>query len=159
MRKKLACLLLGVLLLAACDDPNQAHDSDFAWNNDPVLSGVTNEELDRAAAGRTEKRCGWLDNPSPGNASLIDQSGEWIITMQGMFGARGDLPSFDDLTNDAMFVPSGVAGYGYGCACLDVKTLKGDDVRENRIVQIIGGAVYPLAECRKNRKLKEPGSD
>lgn len=35
------------------------------------------------AADKTELRCGWFDNPSPANATLLDGDGEWIIGMQG----------------------------------------------------------------------------
>ncbi|WP_199778785.1 DUF4087 domain-containing protein [Methylobacterium sp. 285MFTsu5.1] len=63
---------------------------------------------------KDEVRCGWFDNPSPGNATLYDRDGEWAIAIQGGHQAKGDWPP--------NFAPSqhvkpGTASYGYGCAC------------------------------------------
>lgn len=37
------------------------------------------------------QRCGWLDNPTPGNASLYDKDGEWTIAVQGGHQGEGRL--------------------------------------------------------------------
>ena len=42
----------------------------------------------------TELRCGWFENSSPSNASLTDRDGEWTISIQGGYEAKGDWPTF-----------------------------------------------------------------
>src|SRR4051794_7098625 len=36
-----------------------------------------------SAASITDRRCGWLSNPTPGNWWLFDGHGEWILATQG----------------------------------------------------------------------------
>ncbi len=36
-----------------------------------------------------ERRCGWLENPTPGNFSLRDRGGEWVLGVQGGYEAEG----------------------------------------------------------------------
>lgn len=36
-----------------------------------------------------EIRCGWLDNPTPGNLWLIDRDAEWSISQQGGYESEG----------------------------------------------------------------------
>ena len=47
-----------------------------------------------AAAQASDRRCGWLHNPTPANWSLIDRAGEWVISEQGRYHAKGadDMP-------------------------------------------------------------------
>ncbi|HET7863945.1 MAG TPA: DUF4087 domain-containing protein, partial [Burkholderiaceae bacterium] len=42
-----------------------------------------------AAAAQPALRCGWFDNPTPGNATLVDRDGEWTIGLQGGHQASG----------------------------------------------------------------------
>ena len=42
-----------------------------------------------AAAPAPERRCGWLQNPTPANYWLIDRDGEWTIGAQGGYQAPG----------------------------------------------------------------------
>ena len=93
-----------------------------------------------------EKRCGWLDNPTPGNASLYDKDGEWTIAIQGGFQAKGDWPP---PYRASEWRRSGGGGYGYGCACMTVKV----DVEESNILEIISATARPLAACRKDKAL------
>lgn len=93
-------------------------------------------------------RCGWFDNPSPGNATLADRDGEWTIGQQGGHQATGDWPEF----KPAQWVRTGVGSYGYGCACMRVKV--NADTRE--IEEIISTSSKPLSACRKDRSLVEP---
>jgi Protein of unknown function (DUF4087) len=97
----------------------------------PAQSGVT--------------RCGWFDNPSPGNASLIDAQGEWIIGMQGGHQAKGAWPVFAR----AQWVRTGTGSHGYGCACLRVQA----DADSNEVSQIISARARPLSACRADKSL------
>ncbi len=44
-----------------------------------LLMALSMSVLAPMAARAASVRCGWLDNPSPGNASLYDKDGEWTI--------------------------------------------------------------------------------
>ncbi|KEH12092.1 hypothetical protein GY15_23370 [Delftia sp. 670] len=91
-------------------------------------------------------RCGWFDNPTPGNASLTDSQAEWTIGQQGGHQARGEWPHFTD--RDWVRTSHGSAGYG--CACLKVSTDNGKE----QIVQIFSARARPLSACRKDPALK-----
>jgi len=43
-------------------------------------------------------------------------------------------------------------GYGYGCACLTVKT----DAKAKRITRVTGGRIRPLQQCRADKALPAP---
>jgi hypothetical protein len=92
-------------------------------------------------------RCGWLDNPTPGNWTLTDRVGEWTISMQGGHEAQGleDLP--DMTTRGWKITNSG--NYGYGCACMRVTA----DVSSKTITEIIAATPKPLRVCRADRRL------
>lgn len=100
------------------------------------------------AAPKAETRCGWFDNPTPGNAWLTDAAGEWIIGTQGGHQAEGDWPEF----KASQWVHTNGGSYGHGCACIT-----GTFNAENHSVAIITKAkAKPLSACRKDKTLKEP---
>lgn len=94
-------------------------------------------------------RCGWLDNPSPGNAWLNDRDGEWTIAIQGGHQAKGKWkPPF----NNSQWVRTGVGSYGYGCVCMKVKA----NTESQEIIEVISVIAKPLSACRQDKALKEP---
>lgn len=97
-------------------------------------------------------RCGWFDNPSPGNAWLYDAEGDWTIAMQGGHQAQGDWPRFPD----PEWVLTGHGSVGYGCACLLVLA----DPASHQVTTIQSATAKPLAECRGNPALqaREPAN-
>lgn len=100
-----------------------------------------------AAPAKPHNRCGWFDNPTPGNAWLHDRDGEWTIAIQGAYEAEGDWPQF----KDSQWIP--VNGtHGYGCACIKAVV----DATRRQIVRIISASARPLRACRNDRSLKEP---
>lgn len=99
-----------------------------------------------AAPAAAERRCGWLDNPTPANWWLTDRDGEWTIATQGGRQAPG-LGELPDMSARGWVAING--SYGYGCACLDVET----DRREMRITRIRSGTPLPLRQCRADRTL------
>ena len=103
---------------------------------------------DTAALEKSEMRCGWFSNPTPGNASLYDRDGEWIIGVQGGYQAEGDWPAF----SAKQWVETNVH-YGYGCACLRVQV----DRATERVIQIESGKARPLSACRRDRALRKWG--
>ncbi|MGH9760842.1 MAG: DUF4087 domain-containing protein [Blastocatellia bacterium] len=96
---------------------------------------------------RFETRCGWFSNPTPGNASLYDKDGEWIIGVQGGHQAEGDWPTF----KSNQWVRTN-GSYGYGCACLRVRV----DHDSHEVLEIKSSYARPLSACRKDPALKEP---
>lgn len=102
--------------------------------------------LAASGAEAAESRCGWVDNPTPGNWSLTDREGEWTIGAQGGFQAEGaDL--IPDLTGKNWVETNG--SYGYGCACMTVETSR----RSMRILEIQGVVQLPISKCRKDSGL------
>lgn len=95
-----------------------------------------------------QTRCGWFDNPTPGNASLFDRNGEWVIGIQGGHQAEGDWPSF----SDAQWVVTNSGNHGHGCACLSVEV----SASTHEVMRITAAHARNLAVCRRDRTLKEP---
>ncbi|WP_295911416.1 DUF4087 domain-containing protein [uncultured Xanthomonas sp.] len=91
-------------------------------------------------------RCGWFDNPSPGNATLVDKDGEWTVGQQGGHQAEGTWPTF----SQARWVATGTGSAGYGCACLKVHAR--DDSRE--VTAIESATAQPLKTCRQDKALR-----
>lgn len=107
-----------------------------------LLGGVS------AQAAEAVTRCGWFHNPTPGNATLVDAAGEWIIGTQGGHQADGDWPAFEGRE----WVRTNVGSYGYGCACIKLLAKPGSfDVE-----RIVSARVRPLQQCRRDAKLPRP---
>jgi hypothetical protein len=100
-----------------------------------------------SGGGKIENRCGWFENPTPGNAWLTDRDGEWIIGVQGGHQAEGEHPEFAD----DQWIKTNI-NYGYGCACLKVKV----DYKTRRVLEIASATAKPLSACRNDPALKEP---
>lgn len=94
----------------------------------------------------SERRCGWFDNPSPGNASLYDKDGEWTIAVQGGHQAKGDWPP---KYRQEQWQRTNTGGHGYGCACMIVRV----DADERNILEIFSSGARPLSACRNDRAL------
>ena len=114
----------------------------------PLAAGAPSQAAPKKPVG--ELRCGWLQNPSPGNWWLFDNAGEWTVGIQGGYQARG-LDNVPDLTERNWVVTNG-SSYGYGCVCLRVET----DAKARRITRIHSVTQKPLKVCRADRKLPKP---
>jgi len=99
-----------------------------------------------AVPALAERRCGWLENPTPANYWLTDRDGEWTISTQGGPFAEGwdDMP---DMTTQGWVRTNG--SYGYGCACMEVTTNR----RDMSITRVISARPVPLRQCRNDRSL------
>ena len=93
-----------------------------------------------------EKRCGWLQNPTPANWWLTDRHGSWTISAQGGYSAKG-MNAIPDLSQRDYVTTNG--SYGYACACLDVTANR----RTMRITTIYRVKQLPLSTCRKDSAL------
>ncbi|NML06718.1 DUF4087 domain-containing protein [Sphingomonas sp. G-3-2-10] len=101
-------------------------------------------------AAKPEKRCGWLENPTPANWWLLDRDGQWIIGSQGGHQARG-MENIPNMAGRNWIVTNGTS-YGRGCACMTVEVNR----RESRITRISAVKQLPLATCRADRTLPKP---
>lgn len=102
-----------------------------------------------SAAPSGTRRCGWFENPSPGNAWLTDAQGQWLIGVQGGHQAEGDWPRFP---THRWVRRQG--SYGHGCACIRVST-----DAEGQVLKIHSAASRPLRVCRADKALKAPVVD
>ena len=100
----------------------------------------------KPAAPRSEKRCGWLDNPTPANWWLTDAAGQWTIGLQGGHQAPG-LNSLPDMRTKGWVETNG--SYGYGCACMQVTT----DEPTGRVTRIYSATPLPIKRCIADKKL------
>lgn len=108
----------------------------------PDTSAATTQN---SSSEKFENRCGWYENPTPANVSLVDRDGEWIIGVQGGYQVDSDVyPDF----KDDQWVKTNV-NYGYGCACLRVKV----DHKTHRILEIASATAKPLSACRNDSSL------
>jgi hypothetical protein len=102
-----------------------------------------------AAAAKTEKRCGYLANPTPANWWLTDRDGEWLIGAQGGYQAQGI-----DVLPESFFERGWVRTngyYGYRCACLNVTTNR----KDMRIKRIFSGRPLALSRCTRDKAIKQ----
>lgn len=93
-----------------------------------------------------EKRCGWLDNPTPANWWLTDRDGEWGISFQDGYQANG-MENIPDLSVGEYVETNGY--YGYACACMDVTA----DRSTLKITNIYSVEQLPLAACHQDSAL------
>lgn len=117
-------------------------------SNKNTSANKSDDKTENSSESKIENRCGWYENPTPGNHWLTDKDGEWLIGAQGGFQADGDYPPE---FSDDQWVKTNV-NYGYGCACLRVETNK----KEMRITKVVSATAKPLSACRNDKALKEP---
>ena len=96
-----------------------------------------------------EERCGWLENPTPGNWWLKDPHGLWIISAQGGPYAEG-VEKLPQPTPDRFVAANGQ--YGYSCACLSGTF----DSRAQTMTQVVSARTSPLSVCRNDKALPAP---
>lgn len=97
-----------------------------------------------------ETRCGWIQNPTPGNWWLDDAQNTWTIMTQGGNDEPEGMDLIPDISEHDYVKTNG--NYGYACACMSVET-----DGEERITQILSFRQLPLAKCRNDKALKFPG--
>jgi len=111
-----------------------------------LLSGILTTSV-----SATEKRCGWLANPTPGNYYLFDADGGaqgWTIAAQGGYEAEG-LDKIPDISAKAKDYVKTNGNYGYACACLSVTT----DKASSKILTLESVKQLPLKKCKTDKKL------
>jgi hypothetical protein len=96
-----------------------------------------------------ETRCGWLENPTPGNLWLKDAQGLWIISAQGGPYADGVEKLADP--RPGRFVATN-GHYGYSCACLSGTF----DDHAQSMTRIDAVRRLPLWICRRDKTVPAP---
>lgn len=97
-------------------------------------------------AGLAETRCGWIDNPTPGNWWLTDADGPWTLATLGGDAIPG-MEHVPDMTAGEWVSRNG--NHGYGCACALLVTRSTD-----RKVLMIGWVKQlSLQTCNSDPKL------
>ena len=101
-----------------------------------------------AQSKKFQTRCGWLDNPTPGNFSFYDRDGEWTIGVQGGYQVEDfEMPVF----KPNQWIVTNTADYGYGCACFQMTV----DEETSRVLEIRKSYAKPLSACRKDKALRK----
>lgn len=111
-----------------------------------IPAGVIGADADPSATFET--RCGWFDNPTPGNFSLFDRDREWIIGMQGGYQVEGDW-DWPQFTEEQWAKTN--SGHGYGCVCMEVIT----DSQNSYVTAIKNSQARPLESCRQDPGLEK----
>jgi hypothetical protein len=96
-----------------------------------------------------ETRCGWIENPTPGNFWLTDKDGEWTIGVQGGFQAEGI--EVIEFPADAQYVNVN-GNYGYFCGCITGQS----DSETMRILSISKSKAKLLKDCLKDENVPKP---
>ncbi|WP_434136887.1 DUF4087 domain-containing protein [Pseudomonas luteola] len=89
-----------------------------------------------------EKRCGWLENPTPANLWLIDKDSEWTLSIQGSGFINEDSMDKMPTIDEKEFVRTN-NNYGFSCVCLNVKT----DKKKSEILEVYSGEQLLLKQC------------
>jgi hypothetical protein len=96
-----------------------------------------------------DERCGWLQNPTPGNWWLKDSHGLWVISAQGGPYAVG-IEKLPPATPDRFVETNG--HYGYMCVCLSGTF----DARAQTMTRVDSARTSPLSVCRDDKALPTP---
>lgn len=112
----------------------------LAWAGLLALTAVS-------AASAKETRCGWVQNPTPGNYWLDDRDASWTIVTQGTDPQPKGADLLPDFTAGEFVQTNGY--YGYACACMSVDV----DRKQERITQIFSVKQLPLSKCRNDPKI------
>lgn len=108
--------------------------------------------LASAQGASAEMRCGWLENPTPGNWWLVDKDASWTLMAQGGYEADG-MDMIGDISAGDYVATNG--NYGYACACLDVMT----DAANNRVTMIHSFKQLKMSKCTNDKALPEPSGE
>jgi len=92
-----------------------------------------------------ENRCGWVENPTPGNWWLTDADGQWTIMTQGNYEAGG-MENIGDISAGDYVATNG--NYGYACGCMRV-----DTDGEGAITQIYSFRQLSIGKCENDGAL------
>lgn len=99
-------------------------------------------------AQAAQTRCGWLENLTPRDWTLVDRDGAWLLMRQDQISEPVGMDLIPDLTTKDWVASNGPAG-GYACACLSVDVSN----RTRRITRIMALKQKPIAACQTDPNL------
>ncbi len=100
-----------------------------------------------SAFAKNETRCGWISNPTPANYWIDDADGEWIISVQGGYSAKGDIEAYP--SDDQMVRTNG--HYGYWCGCITGSF----DRKQGKVIEIVSSTAKNLNVCMEDPNLQQ----
>jgi hypothetical protein len=100
------------------------------------------------SAALSANRCGWIQNPTPGNWWLTDADGQWTVMTQGSYEAPG-MEHIGDISAGDYRATNG--NYGYACGCMEIDT-DGEGV----VTQIYSFRQLSIAKCENDEALPSP---
>lgn len=112
-----------------------------------LLAGV----LGSGWAAAAETRCGWIQNPTPGNWWFTDADESWTIRTQGTPWEPLGMDRIGDISAGEYRKSNG--NYGYGCACAEVDTSIYEG--EPYITAIHSFTQIPLSRCDSDPALAQ----
>lgn len=115
-----------------------------------ILTGAVIAGLLANPGFAAENRCGWVENPTPGNYWLTDRDGSWTILTQGSDVEPAGVDLMPDFSAGEFVKTNG--NYGNACACMSVDV----DKTEMRVTQIHSVRQLALAKCQNDKKLPKP---
>lgn len=104
-----------------------------------------------------ENRCGWIQNPTPGNYWLDDRDGTWLLMTQGGDTEPLGMENMPDLSAGDFVRTNGY--YGYACGCMQVETEINSDSQDTsagRITAIYSVKQLPIVKCTADKTLPKP---
>lgn len=109
------------------------------------------------AVSAKENRCGWIQNPTPGNYWLDDGEGSWMMMAQGSDMEPLGMENMPDFTTGDFVQTNGY--YGYACGCIQAETDRSSDFGDSFLGHI--SAIYsveqlPISRCRAYTALPDP---
>lgn len=104
------------------------------------------------ALAATETRCGWYNNPTPGNVFLKDADGFWWISQQGIRPAPGFDDAYTPAFDDRERVVTNTGSYGYSCACADGTFGPIGSMEVRAITRL---KALPIAQCKDDPNLSD----
>jgi hypothetical protein len=104
-----------------------------------------------AGPALAEQRCGYLENPTPGNWTLSDADGDWLVSSQGDGREAAGMDLIPDLTVRD-FIVTNPPDHGYACVCLGVQS----DATAMRILRITSVKQLSIRKCTADPNLTEP---
>lgn len=115
----------------------------------PLIALLSLLAFSPVQAKKAEKRCGWLENPSPANHWLIDADGEWTLSVQGTsLGEDIGIGQLPPLNSKDSVRTNGE--YGFACVCLQLDT----DPVSHTVLKIYGGKQLPLKQCLEDPAIR-----
>lgn len=123
----------------------------------PLILSLTLSLTAASSAIAAENRCGWIQNPTPGNYWLNDRDGSWMLLAQGSDQEPLGMENMPDFSAGDFVKTNGY--YGYACGCMKVETERSGDFGDSfvgRVTAIYSVKQLAITRCRNDKTLPKP---